>query len=146
MLAGLVLLPSQSFANDEEITCLALNVYHEARSEKLEGQIAVAQVTMNRVKHDWFPDTVCNAVKQGYSKGLGKCQFSWYCDGKSDWPTNMDAWVESQHVAYNMMTYGDFVGITEGATHYHAKYVSPDWSRHFTLIGRIGEHIFYRQD
>jgi spore germination cell wall hydrolase CwlJ-like protein len=75
-----------------------------------------------------------------------RCQFSWYCDGKSDWPKNMDAWVEAQQVAYNMMTFGDYVGITEGSTHYHAKYVSPSWARHFTLVGRIGVHIFYRWD
>jgi N-acetylmuramoyl-L-alanine amidase len=72
------------------------------------------------------------------------CQFSWYCDGKSDWPTNMDAWVEAQQIAYNMVVHYDARGLTEGATHYHATYVSPAWARDFALIGRIGEHIFYR--
>ena len=73
-----------------------------------------------------------------------KCQFSWYCDGRSDWPTNMDAWVEAQQIAYNMMVHRDARGITEGATHYHATYVSPAWARDFALVGRIGAHIFYR--
>jgi N-acetylmuramoyl-L-alanine amidase len=73
-----------------------------------------------------------------------QCQFSWYCDGRSDWPTNMDAWVEAQQIAYNMMVHNDARGITEGATHYHATYVSPAWARDFALVGRIGEHIFYR--
>lgn len=134
-----------------EMWCLAQNVYYEARSSNRADRLSVADVVINRVQHTSYPNTICGVVKQGKQYADGsmirhQCQFSWYCDGKSDWPTNMDAWVEAQQVAYSMMTFGDFVGITEGATHYHAKYVSPDWARHFTLIGRIGEHIFYRQD
>ena len=119
--------------------------------------MAVADVVLNRVQNTRYPDTICKVVHQGKQKPSwkeptvmvmvrNKCQFSWYCDGKSDYPKDMDAWVEAQQVAYNMMIHKDARGITEGATHYHAKYVDPSWARHFQLIGRIGEHIFYRQD
>ena len=111
--------------------------------------MAVADVVMNRVKHTYYPNTICGVVQQGKQHASGqmvrnKCQFSWYCDGKSDWPVDMDAWVEAQQIAYNMMIHHDARGITEGSTHYHATYVKPEWARDFALVGRIGEHIFYR--
>jgi spore germination cell wall hydrolase CwlJ-like protein len=134
-----------------QMWCLAQNIYYEARGSNRADRMSVADVVLNRVKDTRYPNTICDVVKQGkqYADGSmirNRCQFSWYCDGKSDWPKNMDAWVEAQQVAYNMMTFGDYVGITEGSTHYHAKYVSPSWARHFTLVGRIGVHIFYRWD
>lgn len=134
-----------------EMWCLALNIYYEARSSNRADRMSVADVVINRVNHTYYPNTICEVVQQGkqYADGRMKrnqCQFSWYCDGRSDWPTNMDAWVEAQQIAYNMVIHFDARGITEGATHYHAKYVDPSWARHFQLIGRIGEHIFYRQD
>ena len=132
-----------------EMWCLALNIYYEARSSNRADRMAVADVVLNRVNHTYYPNTVCEVVQQGkqYADGRmvrNRCQFSWYCDGKSDWPTNMDAWVEAQQIAYNMLVHNDARGITEGATHYHATYVSPQWARDFALVGRIGEHIFYR--
>jgi N-acetylmuramoyl-L-alanine amidase len=132
-----------------EMWCLAQNIYYEARSSNRADRIAVADVVMNRVNDNRYPNTICDVVKQGEQHANGKmkrnrCQFSWYCDGKSDWPTNMDAWVEAQQIAYNMLVHSDARGITEGATHYHATYVEPNWARHYALIGRIGEHIFYR--
>jgi len=132
-----------------EMWCLALNIYYEARSSNRADRMSVADVVINRVNHTYYPNTICEVVQQGKQHASGqmvrnKCQFSWYCDGKSDWPTNMDAWVEAQQIAYNMMVHNDARGITEGATHYHATYVSPAWARDFALVGRIGEHIFYR--
>ena len=132
-----------------EMWCLALNIYYEARSSNRADRMAVADVVLNSVNHTYYPNTVCEVVQQGkqYADGRlvrNRCQFSWYCDGKSDWPTNMDAWVEAQQIAYNMLVHSDARGITEGATHYHATYVSPQWARDFALVGRIGEHIFYR--
>ena len=132
-----------------EMWCLAQNIYYESRSSNRADRMAVADVVMNRVKHTYYPNTICGVVQQGKQHASGamkrnKCQFSWYCDGRSDWPTNMDAWVEAQQIAYNMMVHNDARGITEGATHYHATYVSPAWARDFALVGRIGEHIFYR--
>ena len=96
-------------------------------------------VQQGKQKPSWQDPAVMVMVRN-------KCQFSWYCDGRSDWPTDMDAWVEAQQIAYNMIVYSDARGITEGATHYHATYVSPEWARDFAIIGRIGEHIFYRQN
>jgi len=132
-----------------EMWCLAQNIYYESRSSNRADRMAVADVVMNRVNDKRYPNTICDVVKQGKKNADGSmkrnaCQFSWYCDGKSDWPTNMDAWVEAQQIAYNILVHSDARGITEGATHYHAKYVEPSWARHYALIGRIGEHIFYR--
>jgi spore germination cell wall hydrolase CwlJ-like protein len=73
-----------------------------------------------------------------------KCQFSWYCDGKSDRPGNQDLWIEVQMLAWQVIEDGKYRGLTEGATHYHATYVSPRWARELQLVGRIGAHIFYR--
>ena len=132
-----------------EMWCLAQNIYYEARSSNRADRIAVADVVLNRVKDTRYPNTVCKVVKQGKQRADGSmvrnaCQFSWYCDGKSDWPRDLDAWVDAQQIAYNMMQWQDGRGLTEGATHYHAKYVHPDWARSKHLIGRIGEHVFYR--
>jgi N-acetylmuramoyl-L-alanine amidase len=140
-----------TFDERPEVWCLAQNIYYEARSSNRADRIAVADVVMNRVRDNRYPNTICKVVKQGKQHASGAmkrnmCQFSWYCDGRSDWPQDMDAWVEAQQIAYNMAIFGDARGITEGATHYHAKYVSPNWARDFQMIGRIGEHIFYRWD
>jgi len=134
-----------------EMWCLAQNIYYEARSSSRADRIAVADVVINRVHHTYYPNTICKVVHQGKQHASGqmvrnKCQFSWYCDGKSDWPVDMDAWVEAQQIAYNMIVFNDARGITEGATHYHATYVSPNWAKDFHLVGRIGVHIFYRWD
>lgn len=129
--------------------CLAQNIYYEARGSNRADRIAVADVVLNRVKDNRYPNTVCDVVRQGRQNADGSmvrhmCQFSWYCDGKSDWPTDMDAWVDAQQIAYNMITHRDGRGLTEGATHYHADYVSPQWARDLQLVGRIGVHVFYR--
>ena len=132
-----------------EMWCMALNIYYESRSSNRADRMAVADVVLNRVKHTYYPNTICGVVQQGKKHANGqmkrnKCQFSWYCDGRSDWPTNMDAWVEAQQIAYNRIRHKDARGITEGATHDHATDVSPVWARDFALVGRIGAHIFYR--
>lgn len=129
--------------------CLALNIYFEARGSTLADRAAVANVVINRVNDRRYPDTICGVVKQGRRGSDGnmlmhQCQFSWYCDGKSDVPTDIDMWVGSQMLAWQMIEDGKYRGLTEGATHYHATYVNPRWARELQLIGRIGEHIFYR--
>jgi len=125
------------------LMCMALNVYHESRSEDLRGQVAVANVTLNRVADSKWPNDVCSVVEQGYTKGKSNCQFSWYCDGKSDTPTHTVAWARAVLVANDVMM-GYIPDITEGATHYHAKYVNPYWSKSFTKTVEIGSHIFYK--
>ena len=140
-----------AIANNPEEECLALNVYYEARSDNLAGMYAVADVVLNRVKDNRYPDTICDVVYQAKKDLAGqvlrnKCQFSWYCDGKDDNPADEDSWQQAQMVAYNIINYRKFKGITEGATHYHATYVSPKWAPSLELVGTIGQHIFYRWD
>ena len=138
--------------------CLAMNIYHEARSENLAGMYAVSDVVLNRVESSRYPDTVCDVVHQAVlskwhleERGKevpvrNKCQFSWFCDGKTDTPTDMDSWYQSRLIANQMLEQELFRGITEGATHYHATYVKPSWRKSFHSTGRIGSHIFYRAD
>jgi len=132
------------------LVCLALNIYHEARDQPFIGQVAVAQVVMNRVADPRYPNTVCEVVTQGptytWSKGFPvrhRCQFSWYCDGKSDKPRDKKAWQQARLIALGVMNnrLDDFV---DGATHYHATYVWPDWATSKTPVVRINDHAFYR--
>ena len=115
-----------------------MNVYHEARSEDLLGQLAVAEVTMNRVKSDRYPDNVCDVVWQ-------RKQFSWTHDGKSDTPTNLKAWKEAQRVARLAVENEGTIFVEEGITHYHADYVNPYWSSSYERVAKVGAHIFYRR-
>ena len=132
------------------LMCMAANIYHEAKNQPMVGQIAVAQVVMNRVNDSRYPNNVCDVVKQGltYKNGkvvLGKCQFSWYCDGKKD-DVNMksEKWRNSLRYASMVITNRITLDVTEGATHYHATYVRPAWARTKTKTVRINRHIFYR--
>ena len=132
------------------LMCMAANIYHEAKNQPMAGQIAVAQVVMNRVNDSRYPDNVCDVIKQGltYKNGkvvLGKCQFSWYCDGKKD-DVNMksEKWRNSLRYASMVITNRITLDVTEGATHYHATYVRPAWARTKTKTVRINRHIFYR--
>ena len=131
--------------------CLALNTYHEAKNQSLVGQIATAQVVMNRVMDKRYPNTVCEVVKQGPKyKGSDvpvrhKCQFSWFCDGKSDEPKkDSEAWFKAQDYARIVLSGRIALDVTEGATHYHATYVRPAWAKTKTRTTRIESHIFYR--
>lgn len=126
----------------EELHCLALNIYWEARSESRTGQIGVAMVTLNRVADPFFPKTICEVVRQGGPTPKHQCQFSWYCDGKSDLPQHAAAWRRAQEVAYAVL-FGGPRDPTRGALFYHADYVRPVWSRSMTKTIRIGRHIYY---
>ena len=136
----------------EALVCLALNVYHEARDQPFIGQVAVAQVVMNRVRDDRYPDDVCEVVMQGPTYSWKpdfpvrhRCQFSWYCDGKSDKTPDQTAWDQALMIAQGVHT-GNLDDFVEGATHYHAYYVTPEWASTKTYITRIEDHIFYRWD
>ena len=115
--------------------CLALNIYFEARDQSFAGQLAVAQVTLNRVESPRYPDSVCEVVKD-------RDQFSWYWDGKSDTPFNAGAWETAQLVASAALDGTRMVGL-EGVTHYHALYVEPFWADPDRLVAQIGDHKFY---
>ena len=130
----------------EEWTCLAEAVYFEARGESLEGQIAVAEVILNRVDSRKYPDTVCEVVQQGAETDSGGgCQFSYNCDGKSNAISEQPAYARAGKVAW-MMLEGRPRRLTEEALFYHADYVSPSWARAFIRTAVIGQHIFYRPE
>ena len=119
-----------------QLHCLALNVYHEARGEPLEGKFAVAAVTLNRVASPRFPETVCRVVWQ-------RSQFSWTNDGRPDAPYEADAWYEALHVAaviYQLDGSGTAVG---RATFFHTVDVNPHWAKSKRRVGQVGQHIFY---
>lgn len=117
------------------LMCLAQNVYWEARDQSIAGQVAVAQVTMNRVHDPDYPNDVCGVVHQHK-------QFSWYWDGKSDVPREEHAWEVAQVVAMGVLA-GSGHKELEGVTHYHAVYVKPYWSESMQLVAQIDDHIFY---
>ena len=153
-----VAVPAYNFAIDEfkaedytrQRDCLALNIYHEAKGESELGQRAVAYVTLNRTNDERYPDDVCEVVHQAQIGSDGqpkrnKCQFSWYCDGRSDEPTDQEAFAQAKFVASVVInTYGYSFDPTLGATMYHAESVNPHWSSAFEQTTEIENHIFYR--
>ena len=137
----------------EALVCLALNVYHEARDQPFSGQVAVAQVVMNRVKDNRYPDNVCDVVTQGPTRPSWRdgtpvpvrhmCQFSWYCDGKKDVPEDSKTWEESIRLAQMVLDEGMY-DFTHGASHYHNDTVHPYWADHLYKTLTIDNHIFYK--
>ncbi len=128
----------------KEIECLALNIYFEARGEPEAGQLAVGHVVMNRVASARFPGTVCGVIQQGGELRRYRCQFSWWCDGRSDKPGNKRLWEKSAELALNIY-WGRSEDPTGGALWYHADYVKPYWRKDFERGPKIGRHIFYSQ-
>jgi|SRR6056297_2806839 len=122
--------------------CLALAIYYEARSEPLDGQIAVAEVVINRVESDRFPDDVCSVVTQNkHPDDLHRCHFSFYCDGKPERPGDLIAWNRAQIIADGVLNEELSLGVM--STHYHADYAEPHWSQDYAYHGRVGGHLFY---
>lgn len=125
-----------------EQACLARAIYFEARSESELGQLAVANVILNRVKNPVYPKSICGVVYQGADQA-NACQFSFACDGLSDNPRSGSAWQQAKRVAARAMAGSSDVQVISTATHYHADYVSPKWSGTMTRLIQIGRHIFY---
>lgn len=138
-----------------DLQCLQANIFFEARNQSKLGKIAVAQVTLNRVKSKRFPNTVCGVVTAG--KKLNgkmvkhKCAFSWYCDGASDRPNlknklEHEKWVMAHNIALAMLS-GELT-LDNNATHYHTTTSNPYWSNHpsMTKLVTIGDHIFYKEN
>ena len=148
----------------DEARCLAENIYHEARNQGTAGWLAVSAVTLNRVTDDRFPDTICGVVFQAETKESwrtkGKdvpdieriyypvrhrCQFSWYCDGKPDDITHISIYMDIMQFTKILLTSRVMMfDITDGATFYHADYVTPSWAKSKIKTIEIGDHIFYR--
>ena len=137
--------------NKKQIMCMAKNIFFEAATESTAGQLAVTQVVLNRVKSKYFPNTVCGVIEEAkrHANGLPKrdqCQFSWYCDGRGDEPRESRLWTQAQELAKHIFLYKDkYVDITDGATHYHAKYIDdPRWARADRRTATIDQHHFFR--
>ena len=125
-----------------QLQCLALNIYFEARGESEAGQRAVGHVVLNRVTNSRFPRSICAVVRQGGESKRYRCQFSWWCDGRSDKPVNQASWRHAMRISREIMA-GNSVDPTRGALWYHAEYVSPYWRTAFLKGPTIGQHIFY---
>lgn len=135
-----------------ELECLAEAIYFEGRNQTMPGMVAIANVILNRANSPKFPDTVCGVVQQGPMDGSkitkGRCQFSYYCDGKSDsFPVN-DTPAEVRAagwagLAAELVLYGAAPDLSKGSTYYHADYVRPFWSKTFQKVAVVDTHVFY---
>lgn len=130
----------------EELVCLALNDYWEARSESIAGRIAVARVVLNRTMDSRFPSNICDVVKQVSFQGEHKrCQFSWFCDEKMDTPAELDQWRQSLKIAAAVLQADCAIpDPTGGALWYHADFTRPAWAVGYESTTIIGQHVFYR--
>jgi spore germination cell wall hydrolase CwlJ-like protein len=135
-------LPASVFSKAEQ-KCLATGVYFEARGEKLRGQAAVAQVILNRVRNPTYPKTICGVVYQNDNL-RNRCQFSFACDGIKDRIASPSDYKIAEEVAMAVTAGKIFIPEVASATHYHATYVNPRWSRTMKKMKKIGLHIFYR--
>ena len=129
---------------ERQMECLAKNLYFEVGNQGTAGMLAVSSVVINRVNDDRFPNTMCKVIHQ---KRGGVCQFSWYCDGKSDNPRNKKIYQEKLDFVSKLLDNDrQWVDITDGALFYHANYVRPSWRKKFIKTTEIDKHIFYRWD
>ena len=137
LLSFLVTIPA--YAANNQIQCLATNMYYEARGEGERGMLAVGHVVMNRVQSGKFPSTPCSVI---YQRSRSVCQFSWVCNRRNS-GVNHRQYNLAMDLA-NKVYYGKSIDITHGALYFHAVYVRPYWSRIFRRTAQIGNHIFYR--
>lgn len=132
--------PALLDVDENDLRWMALNIYYEAGNQPTLGKIAVGVVTLNRVNHKLFGDTVESVVKQHK-------QFSWYNSKKVIVPKMSDAWIESINIARYVLKLPANHAIIEqfeGITHFHATYVRPKWKNSMIKVTQIGDHIFYR--
>jgi spore germination cell wall hydrolase CwlJ-like protein len=137
----LSLIPAEKL--ERESKCLAEAVYFEARSEPEEGQAAVAQVVLNRMKSGLYPDNVCGVVYQNRHRYLS-CQFTFACEGRSLAIREPEAWTVAVRIAREVLEGRTYLADVGSSTHYHANYVRPWWARRLTRMDTIGRHVFYR--
>lgn len=132
-------------AIEQEFSCLVNNVYFEARNQPIRGQIAVAYVTMNRMLHPKFQDTICDVVHAKRDTNRGPvCQFSWVCEAGRVIAESR-AYNRAKEVAYRVMTeYHVKDDPTNGALYFHATHVRPNWAQRFQRVVTIGDHVFYK--
>jgi spore germination cell wall hydrolase CwlJ-like protein len=133
--------PAGAAPLDDPITCLARSIYWEAKGKDSADMEAVANVVMNRLGHDGFPDTVCGVVRQG--KETGACQFSWWCDGKSDSVQEEAPYATAKEIARKALN-KQLPDHTKGALYFHDRTVNPDWAKKYTNTVDIGLFKFYK--
>src|ERR1019366_2855355 len=137
------LAPPQPRGDDKAGETIASTIYFEARGESVRGQIAVAQVVMNRVFSPFYPNDVCGVVYQNSNRHLA-CQFTFACDGIPDVVPEPDAWARAQRIANDMLGGKLWMPEVAKTTHYHAYWVHPDWVNEMKKIYKLGVHAFYR--
>jgi N-acetylmuramoyl-L-alanine amidase len=125
---------------DDPLDCLARSMYFEARDSGANGMAAVGWVVLNRAAHPGFPDTVCAVVTEGGE--TPPCQFSWWCDGKSDRPRNLSSWRLARQLAAELIL-DPPPDPTGQAIFFHDVVIDPDWNT-LERTAEIGTHIFYR--
>ena len=135
--------PGRHNTAQNQYKCLAQAIYFEARGEPIEGQVAVAQVVMNRLSDPRYPRTICGVVYQNETR-RHRCQFSFACDGKSDRPRNGVAWMRAKYIATLAMS-GMLENVVGKSTHYHATYSHPVWANDLSRTVKVGRHVFYRE-
>lgn len=150
VIAALMAVSAYADESDNEIKCLADNIYFEARNQGTAGKIGVGLVTLNRIGKKPYPDSICGVVwYQAKDSRTGKIvpHFSWTLDGKPDRPPNHEqelaAYARAEEIAKKIVS-GEIIDITDGATHFHADYVEPYWAPKMTQTVQINDHIFYR--
>ena len=133
--------PSGLEPMDDAITCLARTIYWEARGEDAASMEAIADVVMNRLCHEGFPATICEVVMEGREKS--PCQFSWWCDGRSDDAKEDDAYIVAKEIARKALN-RQLPDHTNGALYFHRRDVNPDWTAEYIKTVEIGVHLFYK--
>jgi spore germination cell wall hydrolase CwlJ-like protein len=132
----------------DDLKCMSENIYYEAGNQSYVGKLAVGQVVLNRAKAPGYPNTVCGVIYEGVnSLKTTVCQFSWLCeDNRKGIDKNSVTWTQSVKAATELLSKKEMiVDITEGATNYHASYVSPSWGKQLHFVTQIDDHIFYRK-
>jgi spore germination cell wall hydrolase CwlJ-like protein len=143
-LAGLTVTTPAAAAgrpDEDPVGCLALALYWEAKTEGRDGMLAVAAVILNRVRHPGFPGDVCAVVSEGGREP--PCQFSWWCDGRGDLPTESNAWRAAARTAYEAL-HAPLPDPTGGALFFHDYRIAVPWAKPRERTAQIGRHIFYR--
>lgn len=129
--------------SEKEMWCLATAIYFESRGEKYRGQVAVAQVVMNRLHHRIYPKTICGVVFQNQNQ-RNACQFSFACDGIPERVTDAKSWKQAEEIARGVVQGTLYIPEVGKATHYHATYVYPHWAPKMKKVTKIGLHVFYQ--
>jgi spore germination cell wall hydrolase CwlJ-like protein len=137
-----VLRSASAADSQRSLECLTAAIYYEAATEGAEGQRAVAQVVLNRVRHPAFPNSVCGVVFQGAERATG-CQFTFTCDGSLARVPDPAYWARARAVATAALAGGVYAPVG-WATHYHTNWVVPYWSSSLVKLTNVGTHIFYR--